>query len=62
MVVKPARAMGCTLSAADEADRKRSDEIDKTLAAEHLNKTNEIKLLLLGRQVCMCVCVHQLLS
>lgn len=49
-------AMGCTLSAADEADRKRSEEIDKTLAAEHLNRTNEIKLLLLGRKMCVCTC------
>lgn len=37
--------MGCNLSSADD---KRSDEIDRTLAAEGLNRNNEIKLLLLG--------------
>lgn len=40
--------MGCALSAADEADKKRSAEIDRTLAQEGLNRNNEIKLLLLG--------------
>ena len=40
--------MGCAISSSDEADKKRSDEIDKTLAAEGLNRSNEIKLLLLG--------------
>ena len=40
--------MGCAMSAVDEADKKRSDEIDRTLAAEGMNRNNEIKLLLLG--------------
>ena len=40
--------MGCTLSAADEADKKRSEAIDRSLAAEGMNRNNEIKLLLLG--------------
>lgn len=41
--------MGCALSAADEAaEKKRSAEIDRTLAADGLNRNNEIKLLLLG--------------
>ena len=40
--------MGCTLSATDEADKKRSEAIDRTLAAEGLSKNNQLKLLLLG--------------
>ena len=36
------------MSAADEADKKRSEAIDRTLAAEGLSRNNEIKLLLLG--------------
>ena len=40
--------MGCALSASDEAEKKRSDAIDKSLAADRLSRKDEIKLLLLG--------------
>lgn len=40
--------MGCALSAADDAEKKRSEAIDKSLAADRLSRKDEIKLLLLG--------------
>ena len=40
--------MGCALSAADEAEKKRSEEIDRRLAEDRMSRKDEIKLLLLG--------------
>lgn len=47
--------MGCALSAADDTGKKHSDEIDKKLVAERMNRNNEIKLLLLGESNLHCV-------
>ena len=41
--------MGCVPSAAEKEAEKNSEAIDKNLAAEGLNRSNEIKLLLLGK-------------
>ena len=51
--------MGCAISNEGGADKKRSDEIDKTLAAESASKSNEIKLLLLGEFCVLLGCAHR---
>jgi len=40
--------MGCALSTAEKEAEKKSEAIDRGLAAEGRNRSNEIKLLLLG--------------
>ena len=48
--------MGCVLSAAEKEAEKKSEAIDRNLAAEGQTRSNEIKLLLLGECLClMCV-------
>ena len=41
--------MGCALSAAEKEAEKKSVAIDRTLAAESVQKGSEIKMLLLGK-------------
>ncbi len=40
--------MGCALSAAEKEAEKKSEAIDRGLAAEGQDRSSEIKLLLLG--------------
>ena len=41
--------MGCALSTAEKEAEKKSEVISRNLAAEGQNRSNEIKLLLLGK-------------
>lgn len=47
--------MGCALSSAEKEAVQRSLAIDKTLASESATKKDEIKLLLLGKPVDLCM-------
>lgn len=47
--------MGCALSSAEKEAVQRSLAIDKTLATENATKQNEIKLLLLGKPLDLCM-------
>ncbi|KAI9208599.1 guanine nucleotide binding protein, alpha subunit [Polychytrium aggregatum] len=40
--------MGCCMSAEDQEQRRKNDEIDNALKKEKLNQRNEVKMLLLG--------------
>lgn len=49
--------MGCGQSVEERENKKKNDEIDKALKKEKANLQNEVKMLLLGTNLIISLCV-----